>query len=608
MTGEEELSEGLKFGFLLGAGCSKEAGIPDMKEFLHDFLYSLKEKNPAFHDFITDLLEGLKDDGAPDLEDLMVSLDTIAGNLPYSRIVDNIRPLKSEYKDKSEIATQTIRLLEEFISNSTFVNDASNLYYINGLLNLIRDLQYYPPIFTVNYDTVLEFIFEHVGITYSDGFEPYWDPDLFDKESQINLFKLHGSCTWYSSGSSYIRLPIKPTSHSVEVLGLGEARSMVLYPSFSKNRLAEPLSVLLGLFRKSLGNLNALFVVGYSCRDEDIALVMAEALRVNPSLKVFIISPNPRKGIQNLHAYDERLGEACIGISTTWSLLLSHNRIGRIIEDMLKGVREYNDIKIQLRYGETYQSQNFHSESRHLLRSFQYDELYGIYLIIKGVELPDTTQTRAIKEDSYAFVMSSLGLLYEAVLMGRTDKVSQYAQSLLDSFDVQADSQERGLTFKFLVESIPDEMDIDQWIHGETSYRIDNIMSHGLEEWARWVHPFLHSDELKKTLLPLTKSINNYHDDYEFLRYYRSYLIQKEGEGSFEQAMKRIEEIYPRTSQRLNIKKDIDDVLRIELDKSDNRYKQLIDDNPWLILIYHDMIEQINEIVNILQLLSKRVS
>jgi hypothetical protein len=66
-------------------------------------------------------------------------------------------------------------------------------------------------IISLNYDTCIEQFCNVHKMTYQDGFDLYWNPETFNRdETEIRLYKLHGSVIWYQSDRcTYIKLPIQ---------------------------------------------------------------------------------------------------------------------------------------------------------------------------------------------------------------------------------------------------------------------------------------------------------------------------------------------------------------------------------------------------------------
>jgi hypothetical protein len=139
----------------------------------------------------------------------------------------------------------------------------------------------------------LKLFCEKNGISYSDGFAPYWNPSVFDS-SDIRIFKLHGSLYWLRSESGkLIKILVKglPISQ-VKYLTDEKVAELMIYPALQKDKQNE---VYLWLFRKFIDALNqsdTIVIMGYSFRDREILESLRNAIFRNPKLWVVIVSPN----------------------------------------------------------------------------------------------------------------------------------------------------------------------------------------------------------------------------------------------------------------------------------------------------------------------------
>ena len=132
-------------------------------------------------------------------------------------------------------------------------------------------------LFTLNHDTILEQFFESERIEFNDGFEKsgsdyhFWNPNLFEQNSLINLFKIHGSVNWhYYDETSWVDRRICKVSQK---MFWREPRKSILLIG-TDNKLSEYIrGMFLELYYRFYKNLNfteTLIVVGYSFGDYGI--------------------------------------------------------------------------------------------------------------------------------------------------------------------------------------------------------------------------------------------------------------------------------------------------------------------------------------------------
>jgi hypothetical protein len=293
--------------FFLGAGASIEAGIPDT----HKFIYGKENENG-----IQGFLEGLRErNKEKELKILEIILATFKqrSNCPIidvELVLGTLNALNNKekydliyfydqetFKFVSEDEIEVLKILEsdlkEFIRKKVVVNK-DKINYLKPLIEFQKPIN----IFSVNYDTCIEMLCIIHKLKYTDGFDLYWNPELFEKEFDVKLFKLHGSIMWYLTDyGNYVKLPIKIP---IEMIGeyrfplySGEIASpFILYPIGRKWEYTEPVGHLTNNLQKYLKSTELCIVVGYSFRDDDIRRIFFESAKENENLTILLISPN----------------------------------------------------------------------------------------------------------------------------------------------------------------------------------------------------------------------------------------------------------------------------------------------------------------------------
>ena len=306
---EEEKSES-KVVFLLGAGASIKAGVPDTINFVKDFVKHIRKmgdqaKTDTVNKIIKKLQEWKKKE--IDIELLLEALVKLKDryNEPLLQFFDN----KDEnfilrgYSEKEPI----INDLKDFIKEKAIVSEDKKIYYFQPLLDFIRkiklaSIESHLDIISLNYDTCIEHFCDVYRLTYKDGFDDGWNIDTFDaKNADICLYKLHGSVTWYRTDrGDYIKLPIDTrklgtSANKVPLISGGHAESLMLYP-MQKLDYAEPVLELLTKVKHILeSECEFLIVVGYSFRDDHIRRIIFDAARKNKDMHIIFISPDAYK-------------------------------------------------------------------------------------------------------------------------------------------------------------------------------------------------------------------------------------------------------------------------------------------------------------------------
>jgi hypothetical protein len=171
-------------------------------------------------------------------------------------------------------------------------------------------------VFTLNYDCALEWVLESAKIRFTTGFLPHWSPASFDEKipstTRVNIYKLHGSISWYPA----VFRPDKPRSipnrrtyehydkfHEIPVwrfedpserLGkenviasLLVQRPLIVLADMNKVKLIPPFRELWNRLADVLERAKTLIAVGYSWRDEHVN----EIVEHNSHLRVVNVSP-----------------------------------------------------------------------------------------------------------------------------------------------------------------------------------------------------------------------------------------------------------------------------------------------------------------------------
>lgn len=292
---------------LLGAGASRPAGvltIPEMTEaFLNNPLmlrrtFVGKELTNGERNEIKQILQTLSKitqdyHGKNDLEYIM----TLLGQLEDPKYREYLKSKYPElgsalsFKGASEdesIEDYKMMIQENIRHFCESITDLKYLWTLDGLVSKPIN------IFTLNYDGIIEYYCEKNNLTYTDGFDPFWNPDKFKDENNVNLFKLHGSLYWIRPkfGKPF-RVPLRRlTISQVRSIDGYSVSEMMLYPKLQKDKQSEVFSWLDRRFKDSLNNADICVIIGYSFRDDEIRNSIIESLSANHKLWLIIVSPH----------------------------------------------------------------------------------------------------------------------------------------------------------------------------------------------------------------------------------------------------------------------------------------------------------------------------
>ena len=295
-----------KLVIIIGAGASIPIGIPAMKGFTKEFekhcdeVQSMDDAKWSMKYNLRHLKQVANLGRYWDLEELLLRVRELK-NAENSAITNLYRKYSfrgnSKPKDKFDQKISTMALeyselereLLRFIRDRCIRPDIEKGVEIYS--NLVKLTENYRlEIFTTNYDPIIENVCEELNIPYADGFLPKgntgyitWNPEALNSKN-LNLFKLHGSITWYKdSNSRIIKFPI-------DISESRDVQSVIIYPTEYKELFNPPFNRLYFEFSKSIFNSTNCLAIGHSFRDPYIRELLYEKIR-QEGYKLTIVDP-----------------------------------------------------------------------------------------------------------------------------------------------------------------------------------------------------------------------------------------------------------------------------------------------------------------------------
>lgn len=277
-------------GFILGAGCSKIAGLPLMDELTFEILNN-EELNQNTKDILVEVSKAFEGANKATIEDYMseiVDFLSIAQRR-LNRGANEANIILGELEKSESDLHEALNDIRRVISDSIHkqVNISYHRKFVQAIHNSLqagkreRGVDY----FILNYDTLIEDALGLEQVTYFDGFiggaTGWWDSTIFPRKGESSrVFKLHGSIDWrLLEGDSLPRRIRK------EIKSISEADHVLIYPSATKYQESQrdPFAQLLTFFRKSLypneKQEMVLTICGYSFGDSHIDIEVKNALQ-----------------------------------------------------------------------------------------------------------------------------------------------------------------------------------------------------------------------------------------------------------------------------------------------------------------------------------------
>lgn len=308
--------------FLIGAGCSKCAGLPLMAELTTKTLANVKLS--ATTKTILSAIQGLFA-GAPgaNIEDYLselVDLVAIAERRWVRGATSNTAPLDGvDYtaKQLKDAVDQIKAAIAEVIDVPVSMDvhwkfiQAVHRPSRPGRTMAVRPVDY----LLLNYDTLIESALALQKLRYADGMNggnsAWWDVATFDAEGlSARVIKLHGSIDWSEMSGE----PLPRRIDKNLVLPTGNEQKVLIWPASTKYRETQrdPYAQLSILARRALrppsGTQTVLTVCGYSFGDSHINIEIERALRESGgelTVVVFTFDEEPTGDLKRLHEDNE---------------------------------------------------------------------------------------------------------------------------------------------------------------------------------------------------------------------------------------------------------------------------------------------------------------
>jgi hypothetical protein len=285
-----ELLSQSRLAFLLGAGCSKSAGLPLMPQLTDEVLEheKISTETKQLLDKVREFFSGAESATIEDYMSEIVDLLSIAERRTQRGATQSKVSVGDQEKDAAELQT-ALDEIKQAVSSSIGdkeVDVTTHQQFVRAIHSSLqagkagRGVDY----FILNYDTLIEDALGLERVVYFDGFTGaatgWWEPSMFRTDGKAaRVFKIHGSIDWcLLEGDSLprrIRSGIKTESAKNHVL---------IYPAATKYQETQrdPFAQMLNHMRQSLcpseGKEMVLAICGYSFGDSHIDLEIENAL------------------------------------------------------------------------------------------------------------------------------------------------------------------------------------------------------------------------------------------------------------------------------------------------------------------------------------------
>ena len=304
--------------FLIGAGCSRCAGLPLTKELTDKVLGNAEvdctSKNilASVRDIFAESADAHIEDYLSEIVDLLAITDRRAERGVNNNAVA-VRDAQYTSAELRKASNQIKRAIASAVQMK--VNISTHQDFVTSVHRPVRVGRPTPtpPVdyLVLNYDTIIEDALALGNIPYADGLyggaTGWWDPNTFEATGlSARVIKLHGSIDWRQFPDEQSPRRIGP---SIATPG-GADLPVLIWPSSTKYQEAQlnPFAQLLDRARRAirppLGAQHLLVICGYSFGDSHINLEIDNALKESEgklTIAAFTDSDKPTGLLKDWH-------------------------------------------------------------------------------------------------------------------------------------------------------------------------------------------------------------------------------------------------------------------------------------------------------------------
>ncbi|WP_243357972.1 SIR2 family protein [Fundidesulfovibrio terrae] len=280
--------------FLVGAGCSRCAGLPLITE-LTDSVLGSSELDDASKTILNEFKNQFGGSRSAHIEDylseLVDMLAIVERRDERGATLNKMSLGTAEYTAKQlRSAVNKIKNVIALIVEKNIVID-THRSFVEAVHRPVRVGKTSPgqvvDYLVLNYDTAIEDALALERVSYSDGIDGgvtgWWNPQTFERDGlAARVLKLHGSINWCELTDD--PLPRRVGS-CLQIKDSGDERRILIWPASTKHRETQldPYAQLMDrarhIMRPKMGSQRVLVICGYSFGDTHINIEIDRALR-----------------------------------------------------------------------------------------------------------------------------------------------------------------------------------------------------------------------------------------------------------------------------------------------------------------------------------------
>ena len=305
--------------FLIGAGCSKCAGLPLTAELTTIAFQSdkLDETSKAILVGIKNLFDGATTSNIEDYLSELVDLLAIAERRTERGVSQAHVTIDGESYSNIQLRAAAEQI-KQSISNAIYrqIETKTHRAFVHAVHRPVRVGKTAPcsivDYLVLNYDTVIEDALALERIPFADGIDGgatgWWNPDTFDRDAlAARVIKLHGSVDWCEVAGDSLPRRIAPNLRVQDM----QDRRVLIAPASTKYRETQldPFAQLADRARRVMrpthGSQRTLVICGYGFGDAHINIEIDRALRESKGDLTVIAFSSENEPVGQLKEWNE---------------------------------------------------------------------------------------------------------------------------------------------------------------------------------------------------------------------------------------------------------------------------------------------------------------
>lgn len=304
-------SDRLPLVVLLGAGASKNAGLPLATELTQHLQTELQNRGDrrlsealglilgalAFRNGI----RGVSTNVTHDIEAVLRVAQQLAkrNDQPLSTFVGSWHPALEQLAPNGEgiVFESLVSTAYEVLRERLQTPEAKTKFkYLADVWDLTRafgsDIP--PPVFSLNYDLLVEEALKHKGKAFTTGFSNgLWNPAQFKSTDCLKLYKLHGSIGWVRDRLTSLLYDREAALGRDDVsFESPDTPDELIFGTDNKLKAVNPFLWMFYAFDDTVSRADFIVTIGYGFGDEHVNQIISQGLARDEGKRLVVVGPS----------------------------------------------------------------------------------------------------------------------------------------------------------------------------------------------------------------------------------------------------------------------------------------------------------------------------